>query len=171
LSQGAAILSCPKSLGSKRIKWEDKMSQFRMGPSGGPGGLGPITRIWPFDAQFDLVEVRYSNQGLTGFSLTYSGAGVGSIGFPALGGGTAQAWQSPGGIFGDDWITQLDGTYGAGINQLRITMHKGDASPLLGGTAGPRAFIYQIPDGYRFVGFFGCVGDALVNSMGIIIQN
>jgi hypothetical protein len=70
-------------------------------------------------------------------------------------------------------LTQLDGTYGAvaGINQIRITMHKGAASPLLGRTAGPCAFQYQIPDGYRFAGLFGCVGPSLINSMGINIQN
>jgi hypothetical protein len=140
------------------------------GPSGGVGGIhfsdAEVAGGFLSDGR-RLVEVRIRSGALINAIQT--------VYVNVLG----QKYESPwhGGAGGtlsvftlapDEYITRVNGKYGAFMDHLEIITNKGHFKGW-GGTGGQIGFVYNAPPGSKIHGFFGHSGD-LLDSIGVFFK-
>lgn len=88
---------------------------------------------------------------------------------PAHGGGGGQLSVFT--LDRDEFLTGISGTYGASVDTIRLHTNKQTSAPFGGAntSGGPANYLYEAPEGYEIVGFWGRSGD-MIDAIGIIFR-
>ncbi|MCP4687825.1 MAG: hypothetical protein GY859_07225 [Desulfobacterales bacterium] len=141
----------------------DAQKLYRMGPSGGLGGVYFHDSNVPGDSRVSEVRVRH-------------GSWIDAIQIFHVQNNRTIAMNKHGGDGGrfssfklgdDDYIKAIGGGYGRFVQSIRIYTNNGSSRTY--GSGGKANYYYEAPRGYEIVGFLGRSG-AFLDAVGVIVR-